>query len=295
MSIVDTMRLRITSFFGKRNAPCKGASTFHKGIDIAAPKGTNVRSIAGGVVKKVGHLRGYGNIVIIDHGNGMESYYAHLNDFADIKEGQLINANQVIGQVGSTGVSTGNHLHFEIRKNGSAINPLAYLKNPSSMENKDVQYALAQQQYQRQNEMQSGLLSSMAMNPASPAPQIDATQSLTLTLAQQEDKGLLGNLLQGALSGGLGSSLLGTLLTATTQTKSQTLNLTLADLQQNGFSQQEIQNLISLNNQKKQISSDILSLNSHTITQEDMAMAGFSADKFNILSKLAESNQNKIG
>lgn len=98
----------------------------HKGIDIGAPNGTPIKAAAGGKVSYSGWMGGYGNLVIIDHGNGIQTYYAHCSKLY-VEKGEEVEAGHLIGAVGSTGFSTGNHLHFEIRKNGSQINPQRYV------------------------------------------------------------------------------------------------------------------------------------------------------------------------
>ncbi len=98
----------------------------HGGLDIAARYGTDIKAVASGTIKSAGWCSGYGNLVIIDHGNGVETYYGHCSKLY-VKEGQTVNAGDVISAVGSTGNSTGNHLHFEIRVNGTRINPQNYL------------------------------------------------------------------------------------------------------------------------------------------------------------------------
>ena len=98
----------------------------HTGMDIAAPNGTAIKAAAGGTVSFAGTMGGYGNLVIIDHGNGVQTYYGHCSKI-NVKKGQEVEAGDVIAAVGSTGFSTGNHLHFEIRKDGKQINPEKYL------------------------------------------------------------------------------------------------------------------------------------------------------------------------
>lgn len=98
----------------------------HAGIDIAAPRGTDIKAAADGTVSYSGWMSGYGYLIIIDHANGVESYYGHCSKlYADV--GDEVTAGDVIAAVGSTGNSTGNHLHFEIRLNGSTINPESYI------------------------------------------------------------------------------------------------------------------------------------------------------------------------
>lgn len=116
-----------TSSFGKRKAPTKGASTYHKGVDWAVPTGTSVMAASGGTVTKAGWTSGGGYTVYINHGNGTETRYKHLSKIL-VSVGQKVSQGQVIARSGSTGVSTGPHLHFEILINGSYVNPLNYVK-----------------------------------------------------------------------------------------------------------------------------------------------------------------------
>lgn len=116
----------ITSRFGARSSPGGIGSTNHKGIDIAAPNGTTIVAAADGKVVHSGWMSGYGNLVIIDHGNGVQTYYGHCSKLY-VSVGTKVSAGSKIAAVGSTGNSTGNHLHFEIRGNGSQINPQKYV------------------------------------------------------------------------------------------------------------------------------------------------------------------------
>ena len=121
---------KVSSKFGPRKAPCKGASTYHKGIDISAPMNTDVHATAGGTVMYTRTSSTAGNYMEIDHGNGWSSRYLHLNSFV-VKSGQ-VSANQVIAKSGNTGIGTGAHLHFEIKKDGTAVDPLQYV-NPGTV------------------------------------------------------------------------------------------------------------------------------------------------------------------
>ncbi len=116
----------ITSPFGERIHPIKGSKSFHSGIDIGASLGTPIRASRDGTVKFAGSSGWYGLTVILDHGNGFTTTYAHCLSF-DVSQGQKVRKGQTIARVGSTGVSTGPHLHFEIRMNGKAANPIQYL------------------------------------------------------------------------------------------------------------------------------------------------------------------------
>lgn len=117
---------KITSKFGLRRHPIQGDMRFHYGVDISAPKGTEIYPIKDGVVIFSGEKPGYGNIIIIDHGDGLVSKYAH-NEVNIAKEGEEVKTNNVIAKVGNTGSSTGPHLHFELLYNGININPLEFL------------------------------------------------------------------------------------------------------------------------------------------------------------------------
>ncbi len=98
----------------------------HEGLDIAAPAGRHVRASKAGIVLTAAAAGAYGNLVVLDHGNGETTRYGHLSAF-DVTRGQVVATGQLIGRVGSTGRSTGNHLHFEIRFSGVAVNPLSHL------------------------------------------------------------------------------------------------------------------------------------------------------------------------
>jgi murein DD-endopeptidase MepM/ murein hydrolase activator NlpD len=111
----------ITSKFGQR------WGKDHEGIDIAASIGTNVKAFMGGKVSFSGWQDGYGNLVIIDHGNGLKTYYGH-NSKLLVKAGETVDTSAVIAKSGNTGRSTGPHIHFEVRKNGTPVNPIPYLK-----------------------------------------------------------------------------------------------------------------------------------------------------------------------
>lgn len=122
----------VTSVFGRRSRPTKGASSNHKGMDIGAKSMTPVYAPADGKITTSGRVGGYGNAIYMDNGNingvNVTSRYGHLSKSV-VRAGQTVKKGQLIGYVGSTGVSTGPHLHFEVRENGTAVNPTKYIGN----------------------------------------------------------------------------------------------------------------------------------------------------------------------
>lgn len=117
---------RLMSHFGKRSDPFSGDGAFHAGVDISAPRGTPVKATGDGVVTHAEWGGRYGKLVVIDHGDGFQTYYAHLSSM-DVVEGMTVRRGDVIGGCGSTGRSTSPHLHYEVRRGGTAINPHPYL------------------------------------------------------------------------------------------------------------------------------------------------------------------------
>lgn len=113
---------KISSLFGLRHDPITGEQRFHKGIDIAAPEGSPVRAAASGTVAFSGWQEGYGNIVTLDHGNGVMTRYAH-NSANLVSKGEKVAAGQEVALVGQSGHSTGSHLHFEVLVGGEAVDP----------------------------------------------------------------------------------------------------------------------------------------------------------------------------
>lgn len=119
---------KISSYFGARKDPFESGEGFHEGIDIAAAYGEDILASADGVVVSAGWYGGYGKAVIIDHGNGITTLYGHTSSIL-VKEGRHVKKGDLIARIGSTGRSTGAHLHFEVLINGKAVNPLEYLDN----------------------------------------------------------------------------------------------------------------------------------------------------------------------
>ena len=124
-------RTSLTSLYGMRVHPITGAYRLHTGIDISAPIGTNFVAAANGVVSKATYNTAYGNMVIIDHGGGVQTLYAHGSEIL-VQVGDEVKAGTPVLAVGSTGYSTGPHAHFEIRINGQTVNPLDYYQKRDS-------------------------------------------------------------------------------------------------------------------------------------------------------------------
>jgi len=124
---------RISSFFGYRKVKLNDGTIeagIHKGIDIAVPLGTKIGAAMKGQVEFAGVQEGYGNVIILKHLGGLETVYGHCSKI-EVKNGDIVNTGNEIGKAGSTGRSTGPHIHFEVRYNGTAVDPLKYLNNNS--------------------------------------------------------------------------------------------------------------------------------------------------------------------
>lgn len=117
----------VSSFYGYRIDPFNGKKTFHEGLDIAAQSGSNVLAVADGIVSWVGQRGGYGGLVEIDHGNGYVTRYAH-NKVIEVKKGERVKKGQTLALMGSTGRSTGPHVHFEVLRDGQHVNPYNFIK-----------------------------------------------------------------------------------------------------------------------------------------------------------------------
>jgi len=116
----------ISSYFGERQDPFTGHEAFHKGVDIAGPAGSEVVAVAAGVVTWSGDRTGYGSLVEVSHGNGFVTRYAH-NSRTLVNVGQMVSRGQAVALVGSTGRSTGPHVHFEVLRNGRQVNPMTFI------------------------------------------------------------------------------------------------------------------------------------------------------------------------
>ncbi len=118
---------RVSSSFGWREDPFSGEKKFHEGIDLAAKEGTDVKAVMAGKVQITDDQNGYGKVVVLDHGHGFTTLYAHNKDIT-VKAGDWVTKGSTIAKVGSTGRSTGPHLHFEVRREGKKLDPEDFLK-----------------------------------------------------------------------------------------------------------------------------------------------------------------------
>ena len=127
----------ITSRFGWRIHPIFGTREFHTGLDIANRYGTPVRAALGGIVRFAGWMAGYGRLVVVDHGGGLQTTYSHLSAML-VSLGERVLKGQVLGQIGSTGWSTGPHLFFEVRRNGVPVDPIPLLRRSGAIEARPI-------------------------------------------------------------------------------------------------------------------------------------------------------------
>jgi murein DD-endopeptidase MepM/ murein hydrolase activator NlpD len=119
---------RLQSFYGNRSDPFSGIGAFHAGVDISASSGTPVRCAADGIVSHAEWSGAYGRLIIVDHGKGFQTYYAHLSRF-EVVAGQEVRSGETLGRSGATGRVTSPHLHYEVRQGGTPINPYRFLKS----------------------------------------------------------------------------------------------------------------------------------------------------------------------
>ena len=318
---------RISSFFGRRHAPTKGASSFHKGIDIAAPAGTPVYAAADGVITVRESQRGYGNVVYIKHPDGTETRYGHLSGFSDLPAGAQVSAGSLIGYVGSTGVSTGNHLHFEVRNAlGQAVDPQtvfgAGLDNYRAMpavdgfnpalytgattglaqNNVHLRHPLASTQQESDDiiafEYKKRILpqeEALAQNKNRP------TQTSIFSLFNLGKEGLLGFLLGNRSENADNTN-------QNEETAEEFFNrpevqfrLSKTDMKNNGFTDNEISLIERFAAFKKQEGlNGTLSEAGQAITPEELAQIGLQPDKIDLFNRLADmklqaqSNQHQV-
>jgi len=126
-SVQPVAKLQFTSNFGIRSDPFRGTAAMHAGVDIPGPIGTPVYATADGIIARAERAGGYGNLIEVNHGKGIATRYGHLSKII-VRDHQRVKRGQLIGLMGSTGRSTGSHLHYEVRIDGSAVNPAPYLQ-----------------------------------------------------------------------------------------------------------------------------------------------------------------------
>lgn len=126
-SAMPVLGTNLTSGFGVRSDPFKGRAAMHAGIDLAGPVGTKIYATADGIVNRSSWVSGYGNLVEINHGRGIETRYGHLSRSL-VRDGQRVKRGDLIALMGSTGRSTGSHLHYEVRLDGKAVNPVPFMQ-----------------------------------------------------------------------------------------------------------------------------------------------------------------------
>lgn len=129
-SSMPVQSMTFTSGFGVRSDPFRGSAAMHAGVDMPGPTGTNIYATADGIVARSEWSGGYGNLVEIDHGRGIQTRYGHLSSSV-VHAGQRVKRGELIARMGSTGRSTGSHLHYEVRLDGHAVNPMPFLQSAS--------------------------------------------------------------------------------------------------------------------------------------------------------------------
>jgi murein DD-endopeptidase MepM/ murein hydrolase activator NlpD len=127
-SIQPIAKFTFTSAYGVRSDPFQGSAAMHAGIDLASPTGTPIYATADGIVDRAEWFGGYGNMVEIEHGKGIATRYGHMSKIS-ARAGERVKRGDLIGYVGSTGRSTGSHLHYEVRIDGRAVNPVPFLQS----------------------------------------------------------------------------------------------------------------------------------------------------------------------
>jgi len=132
-SMQPVENIKLTSSFGVRSDPFHGSAAMHAGVDIPGPIGTPIYATADGVIGRSGRFGGYGNLITVNHGKGIETRYGHLSKIL-VAANTRVRRGQLIGLMGSTGRSTGSHLHYEVRIDGAAVNPMPFMQNANVLD-----------------------------------------------------------------------------------------------------------------------------------------------------------------
>lgn len=132
-SMQPVENIKLTSSFGVRSDPFHGSAAMHAGVDIPGPIGTPIYATADGVIGRAGRFGGYGNLITVNHGKGIETRYGHLSKIL-VAPNTRVRRGQMIGLMGSTGRSTGSHLHYEVRIDGAAVNPMPFMQNANVLD-----------------------------------------------------------------------------------------------------------------------------------------------------------------
>lgn len=132
-SMQPVENVKLTSSFGVRSDPFHGSAAMHAGVDIPGPLGTPIYATADGVIGRAGRVGGYGNLITVNHGKGIETRYGHLSKIL-VAANTRVRRGQLIGLMGSTGRSTGSHLHYEVRIDGAAVNPMPFMQNANVLD-----------------------------------------------------------------------------------------------------------------------------------------------------------------
>lgn len=305
---------RISSFFGRRNAPTKGASSFHKGMDIAAPAGTPVYAAADGVITVRESQRGYGNVVYVKHPDGTETRYGHLSGFTDLPVGAAVKAGSQIGFVGSTGVSTGNHLHFEVRDpSGQAIDPRlvfgSQLDATKDMSAFGGNYGSIQTMGGQENQLNGSYKDYQHPLAATKKESDDIIAfEYKKRVAKKAEKtpSIFENIRSDGILGVLMSLFpIGKSTSFSAENESETdadilnrpgvkFTLSKVDMKNNGFSDQEISKIERyLKFKQKEGLNEALNASGQIITPEELAIIGLNENKIDLFNRLADKKLNE--
>ncbi len=297
----------ITSWFGPRDKPAPGASSDHKGIDISAEGGSPVCAAMTGKIIRQETQRGYGNVIYVEHPDGTQTRYAHLEGFAK-KKGDVVQAGEQIGFVGSTGISTGNHLHFEWRDpNGVPLDPWPLLSGNAVASPANYQFASQYRQPQSigtQSTVANSAATQHAMNEMVSFEY--AKQVAYREKVAKESEGTGINWRKGGWLFMLVGALIDGIPEEKTEEKTQTrmastqINVSKAEMEKMGFTPHEINTLSLVSSMQKGAQENganqgmaTLRQNGKALTEVDLTKMGFSAEKIQMLNDLYDHNSQQ--